>query len=1240
MVISSDKKSVTFVWKDFTNDATITVKAIPSLNTITIGDVSDVFVSLSINGKSMVVTGDSITARTESELKVEGVLIYGYTNGSATTTNGDYVKAESTTNTYNRNDGYYKFETTLAGFNEDFEVSFTSTEREYNFKAMVMEGMEEYGRITSDEIQTVKFGDTLTVMQETKVHNYRFDEWIINDQTWSKDTTLTIQLTESVKALLESVDLGENIEIYATYVRSTTEITVEVEGKGDVKITQESENIEYLIESGHKAKNLEIFLVQDMIVTLLPNDGYELDVAYIDGEVVDVTDYGYTENSKTLAIYMTFDNPVQSLKFVYKASVAIVTVQSGTLINYIKTLGNTVGGTIYLTDSEGNKLDETLYLPNGKKDDGSDNYIYGGSYKISTFTDETLYFIIEVKSGFEITTEATSGIISNEYDINGVHVYSFSGVKDGNEIDALFTARTNTINVYFALEGDNESQHAGLIAVDTTSSLVVATPYRGDNISAYVVTGTNFYVDIYSSLAYSLLADENGLIKYEIFYDANDEVLEGEIHAGAVQAHDEERKLDTGYTYASTFEITYVNTNLTLVIYVSAKEYSVRLNYDNEYFITLPEKVIYGQRWSVDSLSDEDRELLFADKEGYTLMGYYTKPNGQGTKYLTENGATTTRWYENGYVYNNVRYEESTGYDSENDEITLYAYFVYNRAKIVMSFKPNGVANLEDVSISKVITNLSDLLAYVDQNNRWYAEIRLGQTINVETISIDGFEFTNWILSYGDNEIIKTSSFVYEINESETYILTAEYNPSYSIKVINYNNAKNDGGTSVLMQDGGIVGKSTFDPSKSVTLQAKANEGYRFLYWLDEEGERIYAQSVVNGVATYTYPELVEDQINLTAVFIGKTINVSLDIQEILNRHTVASIKVNNKTIDYTKNIVAYVGDTFTVEIIKSIGFGVTVEGLEFDLDASGNLVYSHIFDYNELEVVDDDTYSASITFHATREEIKLTFKQYLENAVDDDEIEKTGTNVVTKNDGTVLIILNGDSTTVEYGLEFTINFKVNDNYEIARIVLVSDGLGHDITKLVGDNGKIVFNKSLVDDYFDYNMIFEVEYNRLVWTDESVISSYLVGAGTKDNPFLIYTPNDFGFVAYLINNNITYNDVDMSRACYKVHEDIDFSGRYWEPIGTKENPFNGTLNIGKATIKNIVLYKTYTNPSTSYGGLIWVIGSDGLVQITNNTLLVALLSVGGGAIVVGGAVAFVHVQRLRKRKRLNDIANS
>ena len=1227
---SADNKTLTITWSLFVEGATLSINAEADNITATVGDVSGIFKTLTINGKTLKLEGDSVIVKTGSEVLVTGALAYGFKDGQIETSDGS-VKEGSVSNILST-DRHYIFTATIVDFDENFTLSFSSSEREYSFSISVRQGDEEYGQITSASSQTVKFGQILDLSQQELIETYMFDKWLYGEnEELAIQGNAQVTLTEEYKDLLESVPEGQTIVVKASYKRKVVKINFTAIGNGEYQVSQGIEDVSFKIEKGLSVTKT-IYMGQNLDFVITPDEGYEIGKLRINDQVENVSEYGYDETTGKMSIFIELDSTINSITIEFVASEAKVYVQSGVRVNYTENMGTTAGGYIYITDSTGLKLGEELY---GQGKLGK--VLIGGDYSIVSYTNATLYFTVEVKSGFTFTVTGSSGLIINEYQGENGRVYSFANVKDESEIKVVFTAKENMINVKFALDGETQLVQGGVINVDTSSNFVSAMPNRGSSLGISVITGADLVLKVNASLAYSLLADENGKLKYTIVYsDETSSFDEGQIVVGQVEASE---SMLTGYTNSADFSVGQVNMGATIIFYVEPREYTIQFNLYNEFQVLMTQKVRYGQEWSTDFMSEEEKSAIFANRTGYTFLGYYTMPNGQGKQYIDRYGNVVSRWLEDGYSYNGSTYDLEPNFNDQTTTFTLYANWVYNRADVTIQFTPAEVTNVGSFNIRNVITNIGSLAAWISQDNDWYAEIVIGATLQIKAIDFDGYEFKNWLVYFeGGEGVSKPASFQLDKLEMGSYILKAIYQPKFELSVVNEHNGLSDGGTINLLQEGRVVSGTSFESDKTVTLQAIPNNGYKFLYFVDNNtGLKMNGQIDANGIATYTYSSLVTRAISVTAVFTGKPIAVSLDLEEILARHELISVEINGKECDITQPITALVGDTITVTAKKNQGYAFDVSGGSFTYTVEKSVyTFTYTFAVKDLIVVDSQSYFIDIKFSSTREEIRYSFKIELEEKIDENEVGKAGYLLISDKTSKEISVILGSFYTYQFGQDFTLKMKANENYQLIKVYLYTTTGVFDISDNVVD-GNLTFNAEMMEVYFDYEINVVAYYDRLVWTE--VRSAAFTGQGTKDNPFVLKTAADFALLSYLVNNGIETEDgLAYADAHYAVLNDIDFAGRFFEPIGTKENPFNGTINLGRFEFKNVSHYMKYENPKTSYNGLFWHLGKNAKIIQENSSVWIIIVVIACGVALIVAVLVLILLLRKRRKKQLEQLA--
>ncbi len=1230
--ISVDKGTLILTWSGFTADGEAEITAIPSTNTITIEDASEFFMTLTFNGQAIAVTGGTFAIKTDEEVAVAGTLKYGYENANISTGEVDYVKAGSVANTFNNGDKYFYFTATLENINDSFSVTLWATERAYTFEVYVKDGMQAFGEITSETPTTVKFGETLEIAQQELRYDYMFNGWESDGEIISTEAVASILLDESQKALLESVAHGDNITIYATYIKRTIDVTFSASEYGGYTLIQEGEEFAYI--GAGKTIVQEIILGIDLVIALAPDKGYEVDLIKLDGVAIALGEYGYTEADKMVTISTDIDNPFTTVEVSFKASALDITVLAGTRIRYEEHLGTDAGGWIYATNSRGERLDDGVY----KENDG--NLIIGANYKFGTYTDIKIYFVAVAKSGFSYTISCdTPGVIINESNINGTKVYSFSGIKENITIKAIFIAKENSVNIQFAMQGKTDIAYAGTIAVDSSSALVSASPNRGSHLEIGVVTSATLSLEVYSSLAYSLLADENGYLVYSISYKGD--VFFETVTVGMITAMD---RVTTGFSYGTTLEIPNINADATIYIYVVPQEYTLTFAVSDIESVTMTTKVRYGEAFDLSSLTEEELGIVFPERAGFTFSGYYTKPLGQGTMYINGKHEIVSVWLEDGFEFDGTIYVKDDGFDMETNSFILYAGWIFNKAVVNVEFTPVDVQNVdESKTIADMIANYHNITAWTSQYSRWYAEILIGTNVEFKAINFNGYEFESWTLYFEDETegVEKASSFTLMDIKFGTYTLKAVYNPTYTMQIQNLNNGKDDGGDSYLQQNGVRVKGKSFDKDEILTLKAIPNEGYKFLYWINiATNERYEPTYGDNGEATYTFAYPRVQPLNLKAVFVGKTVVVNLNTENGGQYHSIREVTVNGKTIDYLAPFNACVGDEIKLYTRKAIGFGFEFVGANFAEefnDTTNYYIFSYTLAVADLQPFGADSYLINIAFNAVREKLNLSFMTAVDMAEDDAEIGKAGGLRFKDAGGKVYDVVAGRNYQITFGDTVHLLIDTETNYRIAYI-LVKCSATYDATAWLID-GNLVIDQDFVSEYYARNIEVIVYFQRLVWImDEFRADTFAGGSGTEADPYQIATPAQFAYVAYLVNNGMEKNGIKYADAHYILTADIDFRGRYWEPVGTEENPFNGTFNLGEYDIKGVTHYKTYSNPKTSYSGLFWHLGENAkIIQINNSALIAGI--VGGILLLLLLILLIIYIVRRQAKRKRQEIAN-
>ncbi len=1234
--LSQDGKTLSVKWEDFTGNAVITVDGVASILKVTIGDVRDIFMRLTFGTTNINLSGDTFMVRTGERFVIYGVMAYGYTAGLPSTGIVNYVEEGSVNNYYSEEDKYYHFTAALSGFDEDFAISFLAKARSFNFKVSVMPGLEEYGEITCQSEQKVDFGSAIVLSQRELVSNFEFTGWMIDEKVISTEGEINYIVTSAIKDALERAGEDGVIEIFAVYARKARDIALTARtsnnpetNKNGFIASQIDENIVVEVNGTTSAK---FYLGLNLDIKLNMAVGYELDYVLIDGSRINLNEEQYHFDGTNFVIALDLDSTISSLEIVFKAGKIEVIVQAGTIINYVDHLGTDAGGSVWAVDKNGDRLGDDVY----KEYQG--NLLIGANYKLISHTDEVLYFEVEAKNGFTPSIMASVGLIVNELNINGRKIYAISGATEDSKITVLFTARENKLKIIFANEGEDiKPVHGGVIVVDTSSALVSSNPSRGDNINVSVVTGGSLNFTVSSMISYSLVVDENGYIKYDVIGGEDN----GNIVASKVESQDPVQT-GTGFTGIANMTINDVISDGTIVIYVKPKEYSIKFVVDAErdISVTMSEKVRYGEEWSLDSLSASEKGKIFASKKDFTFTGYYTAENSYGIQYIDRYGEVVLSWQHSGYSYDGSKYKADGNFDPETDTFTLYAGWIFNRASVRVEVIPVSAIENKNFNIRSFATNINSFDPWIDQNDLWYAEIGVGSVLNFAAPKIDGYVFAGFTLQFeGGEEIAQDKTFNLTL-EMGDYIVRARYNPIVKITVKNNNNNMADGGNSFARQDGGIISES-YDINKLLSLVSTPTKGYNFLYWIDEKTEEIYyGKPNSNGEIVFDFESLIDRPLYLTAVFEGKSIAVTFDYSILANTHKLLDVKVNGKVVDYNNPFTALVGDTIVVRVKKARGYGFDNSLFDRVYDEINDCyVFTYTISVDDLTEIDSTKYSLYLAIPITKEDISITFNIKVSQPIDNKEHLKGGYLEYSVDANKSLKIESGKPVVFKYGDIYNIRINPNANYAFLKAYLKVDGALYDVSKYVSNN-LLQINKELIDRYFNYSLTFDIHFVRLLWTDEEARASEFAGLGTAKEPYRLASAKDFALMAYLVNNGLENEEgVKYSKCFYKVTNDIDFYGRFWEPIGTEENPFDGTIDIGKHTFKNVSHYKSYPSPKLSYTGLFWHIGKDARFNVDKQSFTIIIIVVCVLVFVIILIVLLIILLTIRRKKKLEKLAN-
>lgn len=1224
-------------WSGFNADASVTITPTAVVNTITLGNSSQYADRILINNTSMVVSGDTFTATTGTELTISVVLKYGYENSNIVIADGENIAFVSGEEVWNDALKAFIRTFTISEYTDSFGFSVVADAREYTFNVAVDPAQVIMGSVSASTL-TARFGESI-ILTATANTSYRFGGWYVGEDLISTANPYTFVLNEANKDYLES---ATPVAIRGEFTLDETNITIVSGIKGSLTYTVNGENEVTVATNSSVTRAFKYG--NTLVITPKPERGYKVDansVVFKDKNDNPITGKSwFDEDTGLITILLEVDAPAR-IEVNFVASEAIINVTTAVQINYQMSYGTDIAGTIYLSNNDGSVVYTDRQYYNTVEKDGVD-------YTVKGITNEKRYFVVRTNRGYSMTLSSpTLGVIINQTVLRTTTEYTetlfeISGIVDGMSLEAVFVGEDHTVKVYF-VNGDNTTSPApaGSISVVTSGS-VVASGNNSSEVQISAVLNTPVTVDIYTNLSY-VFVDDNGKPKT----DKGQGFVSG---YNLTPFTDVTNTKQTGFKQTSRLTIDNLDSNGVIYIFVEPKKYNVQFISNGEAMPgnsapTILRDVVYGQ--SLPTFTPES--VLPPTRSDYLFKGYYTKELGQGVQYVDEFGVASRVWLETGYTWNGVEYELDTAfYNEATNTFSLYAAWYYSKEKITISFIPEGLQEETDVTIADIVKpDNSQTPWWSTGDNQYYAEVPTDSKMTLTAYNFEGYTFAYWLIEREGEEPAMIQAPIYEYtSKTGDVFIKAVYFANFNIEVYDNGLGQVDDicGQATFMQDGKLLTDGVYDTTKLITLVATENAGYKFLGWLDlttgeylrDESGNLILGEYSDKTYKYTLSELVSTPINLRAVFEGAEIGIMIDLSEFSGHGRINAIRVNGANIGWASEIEARVGDTIEIDITTNYGYGVTWSGAIF---TGTNGVYSYRIYARDLTTVAGSVHENVLIVKpvANPDPVTYSFDLQVEGISNSSELELVGGLVYRPES---LTITSGSTITTLFGNTVTINVNMRANYKIGQIKIVVNGIRYDISNTyVEAQQQIILTSDILERYMvsgEAQII--IDYARLIWTDFR--SEKLEGEGTANNPFMISSCEDMAFLAYAVNNGlVSESGVAYTDAYYKVTRDLDFTGKYWIPIGTQNHPFNGIIYLDTFKITGITHYMTYV-PGTYCEGLIWFMTERAQVITSNSNLVIALSITGGILLLLILIIIIIVIARKRKKKKMEELANS
>lgn len=1272
LFINHSEQELQIEFNAITSDLTIELECLPKDNQISLVFEQSTWIeNLIVSGEEKaILEAVTLTAETGENVDVYIQFKYGFMLNTVNISESG-IKVEKELAETGQYAGYYHL--AISDFYQDETITILAKRIAYTVQTQTVVYDENQQQITGSDNKALVNGQVeLEVDYETNVELTVSVENLYSFAGWSYDG---LEIFDSNPTI--SYTVTKDITIYAIFSKLKFNLNLSAFDKYNLyEEYNDSERIEtvykqiytpyYKNSNGDIINKLELYYGSTATLYLsVPSGYYYTGFGYVNslGQFVYLSP---ENNSSESEIEMTistfsFDTTQTNINIfaILKSYEAKLSVSS--YINFDGSLeeDNDVGK-INLVGEQGNIVNEYGYVEGTRVHYNNFASVNERNFEIISYTADAVYLKISVEkkgykfSGITSNSNVTINKIGYFETENPYYIYQISNiVGDGGvtpiAVNVYYEPFKNIIDLHFNSDTE-ENIDGGVIVVKSDYGSKVWT--NGQDYSDLFVTAftdTSFNVTAYIKIGFRLNSE---LIKYDSNLITVDNIQFEELEFTS-----------TGFVYKVYFEVSNYITNSSISIQLEPKTYTVLLkdtSLSEEVQVTIKNvkfnsllDLSYSNRDNI-VISDSKLKMtenglnLIQTKTNYNYFGYYTYQNGQGKQYINSNGLNLIKWTETGYYFDEKenKYLLSNNVEIDDDGdiiITLYLYWAYLKTQIQFSFVPDVKTNV----------NAQDIVGGVDKTNSWfystspyYIEVSFNTNITITAPNIEGYKFYKFVIKqkdYNYNWLTDVVSYSESIPWS-----TNEFDRIVEVKVEIYYFAKVEvqvfGGEMKysLSQDAenssarALLKDFYVDTTKNYTLTALRNSGYDFVYW----------QNITTGekYAGETWTAKTQNKVIYLLYVTGKTVTLNFEDYDSANGQIVSLQIRNSNSILSTKSLGYYntdgsfvksltkvsvnVGDTIVLLLKINFGFGVewndeTIKLMEIDSEY-------YYFEYKVSDVYADSEMKVipKFTGESIALYIKMTFEdnQIIPNALDENDADLAGYVMYNSKKSTLI----SDSIKKDIIIDVVNNLR----YALYKVYIQSPSQTVDCTQVLNE-GKLYFtSKYLSENSIAGTLILNLQFVRIYHTGSDL---EVVGDGSKDNPYQIATAEELAYFMDKINSGEeNENGVKFANLSYIVMEDITLEDKFWTPIGTEENPFNGTFNFNNHKINGIYLASHYD--SIAYNGLFGVIGEDAI--IIYNIQSIGYIFIIMGIILGLFVILILSIVLAKKRKKLREELNN
>ena len=574
-----------------------------------------------------------------------------------------------------------------------------------------------------------------------------------------------------------------------------------------------------------------------------------------------------------------------------------------------------------------------------------------------------------------------------------------------------------------------------------------------------------------------------------------------------------------GVTSLSKGLVSNIKGDMVISVQIKAFTYNVTFNFNYE---NCPESAT-GTIKSGESVFNPAlaSSVMNPTRAKYNFVGWGLQSGSLDASYVFENGNIYYYSFDGqarvktlgfyGSEFSEVSHTEGIDY-----ECTLYAMWELVTYKVDVVLVPSS-------TLSKIVYD--EVFPAKEGRKPVYRDLQKYEVIGIRyepgsqviinaPIGNRGYRYYGWSYEEGikDRTLLNTEQFSIEMPE-EDIVVYLYYTLEVSIE--SYGNGEATISTQEVLY------------GEAITVNAIPNDGYTFYYWT------VNGSTIQDSTAQMSF--VIEQPTTIFAKFLGKEVDVRL--KQVNN----ATLSIESKIQDVEGKF--RVGDTIVFGV-KDITYGYYHKSWDGEYSGViGNLTY---------RITKEDAVRGYVKFSLVISQ-KTVRVEFIVDGAEGGEFEFDGQKSISV------------TKTFNYDNYLDIVLLTSKRYELVSLTL------NDVT-IDANTRQLLVHKDNGFDADSTNTI-RAKFCKTLWIE---VYEMFAGYGTQSDPYVIYNERQIAAMAYLINNNIpAETTIPYAQGYYVLKSDMNLDERFWQPIGTKENPFDGTFDYIDNSVINLELDQYY-----------------------------------------------------------------